>query len=283
MGRVLIAAEDQIAVDFVGDDVHVVTQTGLRHRLELGAGEDAAHGIVRIAQQKRARAIRDGGLEPIQIHRVPAVRLARQLHLLPFGAGPLCRAKERWVDRRLDQETVAGSDQRVACLVVADDDAGGEHERLRRNAPVVQLHQALDEHLSKLLRRAQGVAEHPLVDILAQRACHRLRRGEVHVCHPERQDILRVVGPLGAVGMPTVYDAIEVMGHRVSDVPFVWNGRIGRISKSANRMAHCQAVAVARPPRRSVSAAKRAATAGASASNSAMVRRTVSQPPAASR
>src|SRR5262249_38820741 len=51
-------------------------------------------------------------------------------------------------------------------------------------------------------------------------------RLEVHVRHPERQDIGAVLLPLGAVGVPAVDETIEVVGHGGLKFyfPAVWAG-----------------------------------------------------------
>jgi len=50
------AVEQEIAVDLVGDDPDVAPRAGGGHALKLGALEDAPDGIVRVAEQERARA-----------------------------------------------------------------------------------------------------------------------------------------------------------------------------------------------------------------------------------
>jgi len=63
----------------------------------------------------------------------------------------------------------------------------------------------------RLLERE--VAEDAVLDPLAERADHGLGRLEIHVRHPERQDVGSVLLPLGAVGAPAVDETIEVIGH----------------------------------------------------------------------
>src|SRR5207249_3444472 len=57
------------------------------------------------------------------------------------------------------------------------------------------------------------VAEDTVLDPVAERADDRLGRLEIHVRHPERQDVRTVLLPLGAVGSPAVDETIEVVGH----------------------------------------------------------------------
>jgi hypothetical protein len=57
------------------------------------------------------------------------------------------------------------------------------------------------------------IAEDAVLHPLAERPDHRLGRLEIHVGHPERQDVRSVLLPLGAVGAPPVDETIEVVGH----------------------------------------------------------------------
>ena len=55
IGRWLLAAIDQIAMNFVGADQHVARQAQLGHAFQFVAAKHAPHRIVRIAEDEGAR------------------------------------------------------------------------------------------------------------------------------------------------------------------------------------------------------------------------------------
>src|SRR5262249_40356028 len=80
-------------------------------------------------------------------------------------------------------------------------------------APAVALEQPVGKELVELGLLEGDVAVDPVLHALAQGADHGFGRLEVHVRHPERQDVGAVLLPLGAVAAPAVGEAIEVVGH----------------------------------------------------------------------
>jgi hypothetical protein len=59
-----------------------------------------------------------------------------------------------------------------------------------------------------------------------QRIQDGLRGHEVHVRDPEREDILRILGPLDGIGGTTIDDGIEVVRHcALRKFPGVYNRR----------------------------------------------------------
>ncbi len=73
--------------------------------------------------------------------------------------------------------------------------------------------QPVREQLVELGLLEGQVAEDAVLDPFAERADHRLGRLEIHIRHPERQDIGTVLLPLGAIGVPPIDETIEVVGH----------------------------------------------------------------------
>src|SRR5262249_3833129 len=212
-GYVALTAEGQLAVDLVGHDREAAAQARLGQARQLRAREDAADRIVRAAEQEESRAVADGRRERVDVDLVAPVRPARQRGLRAREADAGGRAEDRWVDRRLEDEPVAGHRQDPSSHVEARNDPGDQHYRVRRHAPAVALQEPIGEQLVELRLLEGQVAEDAVLDPLAERADHGLRRLEVHVRHPERQDIGAVLLPLGAVGVPAVDETIEVVGH----------------------------------------------------------------------
>ena len=87
------AAVGELGVDLVGDDQKVVLLDDGHQRLQLGAGHDAARGVVGIGQQHRLGAGGDGGFqrlggedEAVLLHAAHRYgRAPRQLHAGHIG------------------------------------------------------------------------------------------------------------------------------------------------------------------------------------------------------
>ena len=65
--KIFCLAVDEVLVDLVGDDQQVVLGGDAQHAQGLGAREDGAGRVVRIAEQQRARAARDRRLDGVGI------------------------------------------------------------------------------------------------------------------------------------------------------------------------------------------------------------------------
>ena len=93
----------------------------------------------------------------------------------------------------------------------------GEYARLQQDPtgfdlPAVKARQARDQQLAQF-RRLGAVAEHTVRDPCAQGVNHRRGNTKVHVGGPQRQDVLGVDVPLGAVRVASVEDGVEVVAH----------------------------------------------------------------------
>ncbi len=145
-----LAGEEQVAVDLIRDDRDVVFEADLGHPGELLAREHAAHRIVRVAEDERARAGMDRRAEAVEIGHVAAVALAAErgpvAAELVVGRGP----EDRGIDRQLHEQAVARRGEGVAGHVESRGHAGGHDERFRRDRPAVALLHAVHEDLAEL-------------------------------------------------------------------------------------------------------------------------------------
>src|SRR5690606_3228657 len=73
VGEVRDVVEDERGVDLVGEDAAAVAVDHLGYLLELGAAEDAAHGVPRVAQHEQAGAGGEGGVDRLEVEAVAAV------------------------------------------------------------------------------------------------------------------------------------------------------------------------------------------------------------------
>ena len=104
--RVVMAGEDQIAVNFISNDENIVLQTDVAHPLQLLPRVDAAHGVMRIAEDKGpAHGVGGLALEIRKVDLIPPIpqdqRTADDLPLLCADG-----ISEGVIDRLLNEHTV---------------------------------------------------------------------------------------------------------------------------------------------------------------------------------
>ena len=208
-----VARIGELAMDLVGDDREAAAQANLREPLELVAPEDPAHRVVRVAEQEEPRAVADRRGERVDVDFVASVRPARQRRILAGEVHVGGGAEDGRVHGRHEDEAVARRREHASGHVEARDHPGDDHHRFRGHAPAVALEQPVGEELVELGLLERDVAVDAVLHPLAQRADHGLGRLEVHVRHPERQDVGTVLLPLGAVRAPAVDSTIEVVAH----------------------------------------------------------------------
>jgi len=167
---------------------------------------------MRVAEKEEARRRGDGGTHAVHVRHVAPVGAASEGHLLPLEAGVPGRGEERPVDGRLHQGAASRLAKGMAGHVQAGHYAGDEDQILRLDAPAIQARQPLDEDRAQFARLAR-VAEYAMLDALPQSLNHRLRRAEVHVRHPHRQDVVVKAVPLDAVRTSPVDNQIERTRH----------------------------------------------------------------------
>src|SRR3989442_14137576 len=90
-----MARKDHLAVDLVGDDREAAAQADLGQPLELVAPENPAHGIVRAAEEEKARALADRGRERVTVDLVAPVAATRERHVLAGEAHVAGGAQDR--------------------------------------------------------------------------------------------------------------------------------------------------------------------------------------------
>ena len=121
----VLAGEDQIVVDFVGDDEDVVLLAESIQLLQFLSCPHTAAGVVGGAQQHSPGLGGDCFFHGIPVHGVIAVLVMEghiQQHTAFIGGG----AKEGAVHRRAHQHFVAGLGDGVDCHMQSGDDAGSE-------------------------------------------------------------------------------------------------------------------------------------------------------------
>ena len=212
---VVLAVEDQVGVDLVRHQQGAVFDADLGHPAQVGGVPDDAQGVVGVAQQEDAALFGLGG-KVVEIN----VPMAVFLHQLVFhhGAVPCFHhVVELGVDRRLDQDLVP-----VLAEQLDDGRQAGHHAQAPAHEGGVGLPAvALDLpflHGLKVAGRAGGVAPDALLGFGLAGVDDGLGGAEIHVRHPQRDDIggAKLFDPLVVLGgtvVAAVNDLIKIVLH----------------------------------------------------------------------
>ena len=218
--RVLEAQAHELLVNLVGDDQYAVLEADRGDAQQFLARPDAAGRIVRAAEQEELDFILDDLIFKVgKVDLVVAVFEDERAvdEQAPVLADDLA---ERVVDGLLQEDGVAGLREAAHGRGQRKDDARRDGQGLRRGRPaVVRCHPVDDGLLVRFLR--VGVAEDAVLDAARELFDDGLRRAEVHIGDPERQDALRVAALDGKVvfearGAAAVDDCIEIGRHRIT-------------------------------------------------------------------
>ena len=212
--------KNEVAVDLVGAEEEVVPQTEFGKARELFAAEDLCYGIVRIAEEEKPGPGRDGALQRVPIN-LPAARGGR----VPFGwaqgqrhgddlAALLGgRGQERRIDRRVAQHGLARLGEGARGDIEADHQPRQPDEPRGINAPMVAGVQGLDNGVYGRPGRPR-VTKHAVINPRMQGRNDLGRGAEIHVGHPQREDVPSgVLLPLLRIGAAAVDRRVKVVGH----------------------------------------------------------------------
>ena len=206
-GSVPAAVQDQIVMDLVGNDDRLPAAADFHQALELLGPPDPPHRVVGAAQHHQGSALAPGpvveeSLETLEVHAV-ALPLEHERVLRHMAAVGLDARAEGVVHRGLEHHPVSGTgvgQNRQA--------HGGHHPRAGEhraagNAPAMAPVHPVDDGLVVALR-LEGVAEHAVVQPPAQGLEHRRGSREIHIRHPQGQQI-------GGLGAPQRREAFGVV------------------------------------------------------------------------
>ena len=115
----MIARHDEFAVDFIGDDLHVMLETDVIHSLQFLFLPYSSGWVVRVAEDKGGGLlISTLALEILEIYLVSAVAYTLQFIFFHFAATVLDTGKEAVIHRSLHQNLFAWH---ADCLQTAGD------------------------------------------------------------------------------------------------------------------------------------------------------------------
>ena len=217
-GGMLLAVEDQVGVDLIGEEHHMVLHAQFRHAPQLLRRPDDAQGVVGIAQQEQIGALQLF-LKVLPVHAPHAVLLNKAVfqHVAVPGLGHVV---ELGVHRRLDQH--------IAALRGEELDHGGnalhhtqaEAHEGRVDLPAVAALLPVPDG-GKVALRPGGIAPDALLGPGGQGVDDGLGGAEIHIRDPQRDDIVRAefLLPfiiLGGVVAGTVHNLIKIIAHRLA-------------------------------------------------------------------
>jgi hypothetical protein len=214
-GHVPVRSEDQVVVNLVGEDGHVVAQADVGDPLQLLPPPDPAHRVVGVAQDQELGIARLR-LQIVEVNGVDAVALDEAI----LQKAPLVdpdRPEERVIDRRLKDDPVPLGRQCLQEMADGGHHAGGEKDTGGIHRIAMAAGPPVHDGLG-VLRGLQVIPVDAVGHQAAQGGGDALRHAEVHVGDPERQEIgptipLLQIVVLGGIGVATRDDLVEVRQH----------------------------------------------------------------------
>ena len=217
-GAVTMPVERHVAVDLVRDDHDAAAVADRGQPAQRLLRPDDARGIVRVGEEQQPAVVVQKGFELLEVHFVAVARAPQRVadhaasHL--FGDQP-----EGVVDGRLDDHLVARTGKCQHCHADTLDDAGNEAHPRRIGTPAVAGFDPRGD-LRPVVVGQLRIAQHGMVEPPPECVEDEIGRCEVHVRHPQGQQLLaaehvsqRVVF-YGVRAVP-VDDPVEIIGfHR---------------------------------------------------------------------
>ena len=221
---VLVAGIHEVLVDFVRHHEHAVAQADFGHALEFSARPHASDRIVRTAQHKELHAVLDD--LALEILEVDGVFLSVETQFVhdEFAAVVADALAEAVVHGLLDQDRVSGLREAADQRADREHDARRAHRRVRIDRPAVTRPEPVRERVEIRLVGV-GIPEDAVRGFRGERVPHALRRLEIHVRHPHRQQAVRLAALFGevvfeAVGVLARDDLVEIVLHAGSSSVF---------------------------------------------------------------
>ena len=212
---VFVARQHQIAMDFVGNDQHIVFQADFAQKQQLVSRPATAHGVMRITKNQHL-----GGLGLFgQLVEVDFVAFSPvdQGIVDQFPSVTADGMMERRIDRRLDNDFISRLGKGQHRHVEAADHTWSERHPFRRHIPVMAAFQPACDRL-KIWLVLEVIAIDGVFGSFDDCLTDEIGRLEVHVGHPHRQHV-RVAENLfsqvvfHAVSIRAIDHLVEIVFH----------------------------------------------------------------------
>ncbi len=182
----LVGLDDQVGVNLIRDNLHVVLAAQLTHTQQLLLREYATRRVVRRAEEQSLRTLQLA----IEILEVDLKTTIDDLHrVVDQSAVVLVDHIRKWrIYRRLDHHAVAFVGQCADCKCEASHHTGREAEPLALDRPIVATLLPADDCV-EIACRANAVAIHFVICATNDRLGDFGHYLEIHICDPHRDDV----------------------------------------------------------------------------------------------
>jgi hypothetical protein len=175
---------EQVAMNLIGANDQVMTQTDLGHSLQFLWGINPSHWIVGIAENKDFRALRDHPLKGIKVNLVGIPILDQWRINDPSPMDDRVFDKVR-VNRRLDQNLILRTGEGIEGEVQTRHQTGKKEEFCFLDLPLINpFHPFLDDQAQFLA--GLSVPEKTVIDALTKIPLNGFGRNKIHVRNPQR-------------------------------------------------------------------------------------------------
>src|SRR5258706_5183643 len=204
-------------MDLIGDDQHFMLKADLGHTRQFLTGENNSQRVMRVTQQKDSSLL-DLFLKHVPIYLVMQnvpLNTLRQWSIDLRNANIIFHFVELIINRRLDQHTFLRGSKRAGSHTESGENTGYCHQLIRLHLPTIQIIHAGGNGLFQRWA-GQLIPQDTLLDHFMQLVQDWFGRGEIHICHPHRQNIFWIKRPFVVyVGVAAIWDVVKV-GHGIS-------------------------------------------------------------------
>ena len=212
---VTVTWQHQVAVDFVGDDQHVVLHADFTQEQQLVLRPATANGVVGIAEDEHL-----GGLGLLnQLVEVEFIAISSVYQSVVHQLSAMARngMMERRVNRWLDDDLVARLSKGQHSHVEAAHHARGERHPILVHIPMVMAQDPFSDGL-KICLILEMVAIDGVLGATHDSLADEVWGFKIHVGHPHRQHVgvakhLLAQVVFNAVGINAVDDLVEIVFH----------------------------------------------------------------------
>ena len=202
-------------MDFVARHQYAVFGAEVGKTCQLVAAPYKSAGVVRIAENHHARTLLGKlALEQLEVHLYVSVVAEAQRISDHLAAVALDDDAERMVDGLLYQHLVALVGKHLKCHRKSADNAGNECQLVAFHAESMAVEQPILYRLP-ITEGCYRIAEHLVLQPVAQSFCDGGTHLEIHISHPKRQKVASTIVLLQTVvfyaaGVPAVDCLVEI-------------------------------------------------------------------------
>ena len=181
------AEQGHIGVNLIAHHQNLALRTELSQTGERCPIPTVSSRVVRVAQNQHLTSLGHRS-QLVKVHFILSVLAHAQWVVHHRSAGALNRQAKQVIDRRLDEDFIAGLREGIQHKSNAFHHTRHETDPLRRNAPIVVCRHPVDNG-GAVVGRFGRVAQNWMRQTIAQGIENEIGGGKIHIGHPKREQV----------------------------------------------------------------------------------------------